>query len=69
MLICVNFINILFTNYIEYDNLNDMFNDFYNQNFRAVLVNENQYKYMKNYIHENARDVKILYEFKANAKK
>ena len=46
-----------------------MFNDFYNQNFRAVLVNENQYKYMKNMISENAREVKILYEFKANAKK
>ncbi len=56
-------------NYIEYDDLNDLFNDFYNQKFRAVLVNENQYKYMKNFINSNARDVKILYEFKANAKK
>ena len=56
-------------NYIEYDNLNEMFDDFYDQRFRAVLVNENQYKYMKNYINENSRDVKILYEFKANAKK
>lgn len=56
-------------NYIEYEDLNKMFDDFYNQNFRAVLVNENQYKYMKNYINDNSRDVKILYEFKANAKK
>ncbi len=56
-------------NYIEYDNLNDLFCDFYDQHFRAVLVNENQYKYLKNHIDENARDVKILYEFKANAKK
>ena len=56
-------------NYIEYNDLNDLFNDFYNQKFRAILVNENQYKYMKNFINENARDVKILYEFKANAKK
>ena len=56
-------------NYIEYDNLNDLFSDFYDQHFRAVLVNENQYKYLKNHIDENARDVKILYEFKANAKK
>ena len=56
-------------NYLEYDNLNNMFNDFYDQKFRAVLVNENQYKYMKNYISENARTVKILYQFKANAKK
>ena len=56
-------------NYIEYDNLNELFDDFYDQRFRAVLVSENQYKYMKNYINENSRDVKILYEFKANAKK
>ncbi len=56
-------------NYIEYDDLNELFEDFYNQKFRAILVNENQYKYMKNLISENARDVKILYEFKANAKK
>lgn len=55
--------------YIEYDNLNDLFDDFYNQNFRAILVNENQYKYMKNYITENSREVKILYEFRVNAKK
>ena len=55
--------------YIEYDDLNDLFNDFYNQKFRAILVNDNQYKYMKNHINSNSRDVKILYEFKANAKK
>ena len=55
--------------YIEYDDLNDLFNDFYNQKFRAILVNDNQYKYMTNHINSNSRDVKILYEFKANAKK
>ena len=56
-------------NYIEYDDLNELYEDFYDQKYRAILVNENQYKYMKNLISENSRDVKILYEFKANAKK
>jgi len=54
--------------YIEYDNLNKLFNDFYNQEFRAILVNENQYKYLENNI-QNDRQVKILYEFEVNAKK
>lgn len=54
--------------YIEYDNINQLFYDFYSQEFRAILVNENQYKYLESNI-ENNRDVKILYEFKANAKK
>lgn len=56
-------------NYMEYENINDLFEDFYNQKFRALLVNENQYKYLKNNIIDNSRNVKILYEFKANAKK
>jgi hypothetical protein len=55
--------------YIEYDNINDLYTDFYSSKFKAILVNENQYKYLKNNIHENSRNVKILYEFKANAKK
>lgn len=54
--------------YIEYEDINELFNDFYDQNFRAILVNENQYKYLKNNI-QNNRAVKILYEFEANAKK
>lgn len=56
-------------NYLEYDNINDLFKDFYNQKMRAVLINDNQYKYLTNYIEEGSRDVKILYEFKVNAKK
>ena len=56
-------------NYLEYENINELFNDFYDQKFRAILVNENQYKYLKNNIEENSHDVKILYEFQANAKK
>lgn len=54
--------------YHEYDDINILFNDFYNQKFRAILVNENQYKYLQNNIESNKK-VKILYEFEANAKK
>ena len=56
-------------NYIEYDNLTDMYNDFYNQKFRAVVVTENQYKYLLNNEATGAKAVKILYEFEANAQK
>mgnify|MGYP002621296381 CR=1 FL=1 len=54
--------------YIEYEDQNQMFTDFYNSQFRAVIVNENQYNYLKNNIN-NTKAVKILYDFKANAKK
>ena len=56
-------------NYTEYEDINELYSDFYSQKFRAIIVNENQYTYLKNNIYENARDVKIIYEFKANAKK
>lgn len=56
-------------NYLEYDSINDLFRDFYDQKMRAVLINDNQYKYLTNYIEEGSRGVKILYEFKVNAKK
>ena len=55
--------------YTEYDDINQLYNDFYSQKFRALIVNENQYTYLKNNVYENARDVKIIYEFKVNAKK
>ncbi len=55
-------------NYIEYDDINKMYEDFYNAEYRAILVNENQYKYLQNNIQGN-KEVKILYEFKANDKK
>jgi len=54
--------------YIAYDDINDLFDDFYEQKFRAVLVDDNQYKYLQNNIEEE-KEVKILYEFQANAKK
>ena len=71
---CINIERILNTkldkvNYLEYKDINELFKDFYNQKFRAILVNENQYKYLKNNIEPNSRDIKILYEFQANAKK
>lgn len=56
-------------NYIEYKDVNELFNDFFEQEFRAIIVNENQYKYLVNKIEEGSRDVKILYEFEVNAKK
>ena len=55
--------------YIEYENINLLFKDFFSQQFRALIVNENQYKYLMNNIEENTRAVKILYEFEANARK
>ena len=56
-------------NYIEYDNINQLFSDFFSQRFRAIIVNNNQLKYLTNNIEENSRPVKILYEFEANSKK
>lgn len=55
--------------YIEYDNQNDFYEDFYNQEYRAIIVNNNQYKYLTNNISDNSRSVKILYKFQVNAKK
>lgn len=56
------------TNYIEYDEVNTMFEDFYAQRLRAVIVRDNQYKYLENNL-ENSKNVKILYEFEVNGKK
>ena len=56
-------------NYQVYDDINALIDDFYDQKFRAIIVNENQYAYLKNHINLNSRDVKTVYEFKANAKR
>lgn len=56
-------------NYNEYEDINQLYDDFYNQKLRAIIVTENQYKYLTNYINKNSREVKILYEFEVNAKK
>lgn len=56
-------------NYIEYDDPNQLYSDFYNQKYRAIIVNDNQYKYLTNNIERSTRTVKILYKFKANGRK
>ena len=55
--------------YIEYDDINSMFDNFYNREFRAVVVNDNEYKYLVNNEATGAKSVKVLYEFKVNALK
>ena len=56
------------TNYVEYENDGTMFDDFYAQRLRAVIVRDNEYKYLENNV-ENNRSVKILYEFTVNGRK
>ena len=55
--------------YVVYEDANLLYKEFYNQETRAIIVNDNQYKYLKNNIEENSRDIKILYTFKANGRK
>lgn len=55
--------------YVEHENPNKLYSDFYNTECRAIIVNENQYKYLTNNIEPNHRNIKILYEFKANGRK
>lgn len=54
--------------YLAYENQENMFEDFYNQKFRAIVVNDNQYKYLENNP-KNNKKIKKLYEFKAVTKK
>lgn len=56
-------------NYIEYEDPNLFYQDFYNQSYRAIIVNDNQYKYLTNNIEQSNKKVKILYKFKANGRK
>ena len=55
--------------YIEHENQNELYQDFYNSGCRAIIVNDNQYKYLMNNIENNSHGIKILYEFKANGRK
>lgn len=55
--------------YVIFDDVNELFNSFYKQDFKAVIVNENQYRYLVNNEVSNGRAVKILYEFDVNALK
>ena len=54
--------------YLEYENNNELFDSFYKQEFRAMIVTKNQYKYLKNNPRNN-KEIKILYEFKAVTEK
>ena len=55
-------------NYQLYKDNNELFEDFYDQKFRAVIVNENQLKYLENNPN-NTKKIKTLHEFKAITKK
>ena len=54
--------------YLTYENDKTLFEDFYNQKYRAMIVNENQLKYLESNPNSNKK-VKTLYEFKAVTKK
>ena len=55
--------------YITYENQDKLYEEFINNKTRAIVVKENQYKYIQNNnIQENVK-VKILYKFNVNTKK
>ena len=53
--------------YITYENINELTDSFYNQEFRGIIVDENQYKYLQNSNYN--KPIKILYEFNINTLK
>lgn len=55
--------------YIEYTDVNLLFNDFFEQKIRALIVSENQYKYLTNMEDSSNKEIRLLYDFKANAQK
>lgn len=54
--------------YLTYEDEDTLFNDFYKQTFRAVIVNDNQLKYLENNP-QNNKKIKVLHKFKAVTKK
>lgn len=54
--------------YLAYNNTDLMFEEFYSQKCRGIIVNENQYKYLENNPN-STKKVKKIYEFKAVTKK
>ena len=54
--------------YVEFENNNELFDAFYGQNFRAMIVTKNQYKFLEQNPRNN-KEIKILHEFKAVTKK
>lgn len=55
--------------YITYTNQEELFIDFINSKYRAIIVKENQYKYIQNNNIKPDLKTKVLYEFKVNCKK
>lgn len=56
-------------NYIFFDDADSLFEAFYKQNVRAIVVGENYYKYLINNEVVSNKNVKVLHEFKANTHK
>lgn len=54
--------------YLAYNNTDLMFEEFYGQKCRGIIVNENQYKYLENNPKKNKK-IRTIYEFKAVTKK
>lgn len=55
--------------YKEYQIQDDLYKDFYDGQYRAIIVKENQYKYLENNNIKPGTKIKKLYEFKVNTKK
>lgn len=56
-------------NYQVYEDINHLYDDFYAEKTRAIILNENQYYYLLNNIDNQQRTVKILFEFTAISNK
>lgn len=54
--------------YLAYNNTDLMFEEFYSQKCRGIIVNENQYKYLENNPKKNKK-IRTIHEFKAVTKK
>lgn len=52
-------------NYLEFDDLQEMVDLFYNREMRAVIVTPNQYKYLSSAEDKYGRKVKVIYTFEA----
>ena len=55
--------------YIKYTNQDKLYEEFFNNETRAIIVKENQYKYIQNNNKIDNIKVKILYKFNVNTKK
>ena len=57
-------------NYMLYENEDVLFNSLYNSDVRALLLTENEYKYLQiDSKFHSEKNLKVLYEFKINAPK